>query len=751
MASITQTIPDYLRGVSKEPDHIKGPGFLRECKNAVPDITFGLMKRPGTKFEFALPKADETIYSNTELADGLWFALAQGGIGDSPFIGVLLPANDTRSNTEIKVWNLTTKTEATVTNSDHAYLQLNDRNSIPNTFRDFRINTIDQITVIVNTKAQVTASGNVVNGPKGSVQVSSVANLPAVGVSDTVYHVLNTGVAEDDYFTEYVDGAYVETAEVGSSSGLNPATMPVVIKKTGDNSFSIEPLELIDRAVGSITQNPHPSFINSYINNSFFYLNRIGFLSEDNIILSQPIVFDESNRADSPINFYRKSALVLIASDPVDVSTGSIRAVQLQNVQPAQQGLLLFGDTEQFLLYSDSAVISPRTTVVKSLSTYNIYGPIQPVELGDEFYFVNRTPRHLRVFKLTLRGDGYEPIFTDISKVVSNYVPNTIDSMSASSHNQMLSFTAQEERDIFFYRRYVENGELQMTAWYKWEMPGMVQFNVFIGDRFFLISFQDNEAILSSAYLNEVPIDQILVNAPDPGGFLYPSLGVGPFLDMWARADSVAPTRTSTNQLGAVTAYDPIITLPDNYPTISGVTPCVVVSEDVLLTFTTESASTNAGAIFVPTDNGDGTWTIRGSFSIDDLDRFIIGYRFDYDLELPTIYYREQTGYDYSAYTLISRVKLAFGQSGIVQFKLKYLGRNDIEAEDSWENLQPNTAANYYRSDRTPIDSTRIIMFPIHNRNTSFDMRVFSDSPFPVTLNQLKWEGQYVPSRYKRT
>ena len=548
-----------------------------------------------------------------------------------------------------------------------------------------------------------------------------------------------------------LNGAYVETAAVGSSAGLDATTMPVVIKKTGNNSFSIEAMDLVDRAVGSMVQNPHPSFINSYINNAFFYLNRIGFLSEDNVILSQPILFDETNRADSPINFYRKSALVAIASDPVDVSTGSIRPVQLQNVQPALQGLLLFGDTEQFMLYSDSAVISPQTTVVKSLSTYNIYGPIQPVELGDEFYFVNRTPRHLRIFKLMLRGDGYEPIFTDISKMVSNYVPNTIDTMSASSHNQMLSLTSQEERDIYFYRRYVENGELQMTAWYKWEMPGMVQFNAFVGDRYFLVSFQDDEAILSSAYLNEVPIDQVLVNAPDPGGFLYPSLGVGPFLDMWAKAVSVTPSRTSTNQDGAVTAYDPIITLPDNYPSISGVTPCVVVSEDVLQTYTSQQASTDAGTIFIPTDNGDGTWTIRGSFEINDLDRFVVGYRFDYDLEIPTIYYREQTGYDYSAYTLISRVKFAFGQSGIVQFKLKYLGRDDMDEDNGWEDVQPDTSANYYRSDRNPIDSTRVIMFPIHNRNTSFDMRVFSDSPFPVTLNQMKWEGQYVPSRYKRT
>ena len=49
MASVTQRVPNYLGGVSKQPDDKKFPGQVREALNAYPDPTFGLQKRPGLK------------------------------------------------------------------------------------------------------------------------------------------------------------------------------------------------------------------------------------------------------------------------------------------------------------------------------------------------------------------------------------------------------------------------------------------------------------------------------------------------------------------------------------------------------------------------------------------------------------------------------------------------------------------------------------------------------------------------------
>ena len=44
MASITQTIPSFISGISEQPDHLKFQGQLRDIVNAIPDVTLGLYK-----------------------------------------------------------------------------------------------------------------------------------------------------------------------------------------------------------------------------------------------------------------------------------------------------------------------------------------------------------------------------------------------------------------------------------------------------------------------------------------------------------------------------------------------------------------------------------------------------------------------------------------------------------------------------------------------------------------------------------
>ncbi len=48
MTSIRQTVPAYSAGISEQPDHLKFPGQLTDIVNAIPDVTKGLFKRPGS-------------------------------------------------------------------------------------------------------------------------------------------------------------------------------------------------------------------------------------------------------------------------------------------------------------------------------------------------------------------------------------------------------------------------------------------------------------------------------------------------------------------------------------------------------------------------------------------------------------------------------------------------------------------------------------------------------------------------------
>ena len=70
---------------------------------------------------------------------------------------------------------------------------------------------------------------------------------------------------------------------------------------------------------------------------------------------------------------------------------------------------------------------------------------------------------------------------------------------------------------------------------------------------------------------------------------------------------------------------------------------------------------------------------------------------------------------------------------------------------DEWYTLTPTQEANYYLGDDVPIETQNVFVVPIHQRTDNYTLRVFSDSPFPVALTSMAWEGTYSPRYYRRT
>ena len=66
MTNIRQTVPAYSAGISEQPDHLKFPGQVKDCINAVPDVTKGLFKRPGAR------RVGTTKLPNVQ-SGGSWF------------------------------------------------------------------------------------------------------------------------------------------------------------------------------------------------------------------------------------------------------------------------------------------------------------------------------------------------------------------------------------------------------------------------------------------------------------------------------------------------------------------------------------------------------------------------------------------------------------------------------------------------------------------------------------------------------
>ena len=104
MGTITQTIPSYTKGISQQPDTLKVPGQVNIAKNVLPDVTQGLMKRPGGMLVKSL--SDGTKNSATT---GRWFSYYRDE--NEQYIGQIDRTG------AVKMWHARTGAEQTVTYS----------------------------------------------------------------------------------------------------------------------------------------------------------------------------------------------------------------------------------------------------------------------------------------------------------------------------------------------------------------------------------------------------------------------------------------------------------------------------------------------------------------------------------------------------------------------------------------------------------------------------------------------------------
>ena len=70
---------------------------------------------------------------------------------------------------------------------------------------------------------------------------------------------------------------------------------------------------------------------------------------------------------------------------------------------------------------------------------------------------------------------------------------------------------------------------------------------------------------------------------------------------------------------------------------------------------------------------------------------------------------------------------------------------------DTWYDVQPTQDADQYLADDVPLTEETVFTIPIHQRTDNFDVKIFSNSPFPVSLSSMIWEGNYSPRFYRRS
>jgi hypothetical protein len=473
------------------------------------------------------------------------------------------------------------------------------------------------------------------------------------------------------------------------------------------------------------------------ITNMFLDNNRLGFLAGENVILSQSGEFG---------NFYFTSGKTIVESDPIDLNCSSIRPAKLHTALPTSQGLVLFSEFEQFMLFSESGTLTPSDSVIRSISKYETEPLISPVDVGTSMMFVSKTPSATRTMGMITRGLQESPIVVDISKVVSDYISPDIDLLTSSPQNSFVAMSGKDKPDIYFYR-FFNNGEKDvMQAWFRWEVPGEVQAHIIAQDTLFLIVRNANGYQLLQSPLSQSTLIQDQVNLR--------------FDNYFACNDA----RLDDQPL----IYDPVLDRtklpsPYNLP-VSDKFICYFTSEltvDTKVTSITQAAnrlhyvnsgnpSVGGGYIVEVTIEGNswyiiGDWTGRDDMNIPWRNRMIIGELYNFEVELPDTYFRiSEVVSDFTSSLTLSRYRFSFGETGEVNFASKAKG------SDEWNMVGAVSSANYYNADTPAATNQTLLTVPIYQRNNNFNFKITADTPLPVSINSMMWEGKYVARNYRR-
>ena len=628
-------------------------------------------------------------------------------------------------------------------------------------------------------------------------QVATLDELPSETVHNHVVKIVNSGALTSSYYLKYVanngtsgPGYFEETLAPDTSTGLDNATMPHELVNTSVNNFTFQRIAYDARAVGDDDTNAHPSFVGNKITQSFFHNNRLGFLSADTVSMSQSAKF---------FNFYHTSAQTVTAADPIDLSASTVKPVALHSVIPSTQGLVLFSANQQFLMGSADGILTPTKTVIRTIANYEMDTVIDPVDTGTTINFISKTPSYTRVFAMVTRGENENPQVADIGRVVSEWIPATVDTLISSAQNQFIAFSGQSTRYIYLFRQYAEGKEVKLQTWFNWEAPGTVQTIAADSDEFFAVTKQGGQFTLSKASLSQSPEDAIIVN--NDGQRL------NPCIDLYATASAVE--YDTTNEFSKcfipyndATNLTPVLVIKGTTATGQFIESGFTISPERVV----ESSGARSGQTYfkVPIKN-------LTSVASD----VIVGYKYDFDVILPNTYYRvddEMRRSDFTANLTIARMKFAVGLSGVMGFKLRskgirqgkrqytgdgsttvfnwdpsdisYVDRDQIKVKvnnvvttaftvnsdtqltlntapasgatvliylDEWYSLNPVVIADQYLANDIPIADQTVFTLPIHQKTENFTLRLFNDSPFPVSLNSMMWEGIYSPRFYRRT
>ena len=556
-------------------------------------------------------------------------------------------------------------------------------------------------------------------------KVNDLGDLPSQCKHGMVVEVVNSAADEDNHYVKFYgnndrdgEGVWEECAEPGRKTRFDRHLMPVALIRTADGHFRLCELDGAqytnsgdtfyhpqwdDCLVGDTTTNAEPSFVGNPITKLLFFRNRLCMLSEEHIVLSRPGDF---------FNFWAKSAIAFVPSDPIDLSASSEYPAIIYDGIQVNSGLILFTRNQQFMLTTDSDVLSIQTAKLNAISSYNFNEQTNPISLGTTIGFLDNAGKYSRFFEMAGVLREGQPQVIEQSAVVAKLFSKDLKIISNSRENSVIFFSEEGTTTLYGYRYFDQINDRKLASWFKWELTGNIRYHCMQDDSLFVVvrnnskdqllkmSLKMDQNTLTVSTDHRVHMDHLM----STNGWTYDAAN--------NKSTKAKPTGIeSGNQLAA---YD-------------------------------VDAGAQLGR-YAKITNNSGTLEVAGDWSGQT---FLLGHLYEMKVDLPTIYYMKASGgswtADTRANTLIHRVKLGFGPVGIFETTVTRIGK------PNYDDVFEVTPANQYLANNPGIfDDNVLRTIPIYDRNINTSLTIKSTHPAPATLHNMTWEGVYNQNYYER-
>jgi hypothetical protein len=545
-------------------------------------------------------------------------------------------------------------------------------------------------------------------------KIKSFSDLPYKGYTNFEVEVVGDQGTEFDNYYVYWDGsAWVETVKSGLDNEFNTATLPHLLIRTADGNFRFTKADGSTYTIGATTYTvpeyngrtcgdtitaSDPSFVGNKIQDVFFYRNRLGFLSDENVIFSKVSEF---------FTFYPETVTTALDDDAVDVAVSHNRVSNLKYAISLNEELLLFADQTQFLLKPEETLTS-KTVSINQATEYEIDPICKPIPVGKNVYFAFKRGSYAGVSEYFISQDLLTKEAQDTSINVPRYLTGRITSLKGSTtENTIFAFCNGERNSLGVYKFYFDaNNRSLQKSWSKYIFPsGTVLLDGDTIETFFYLVVKRADG----TYLEKI---NLKTNEVDT------NLNFPVLLDR-----KVLLTGTYNAGTGQTT-----FTLP--YPDTN--------TKNVILGGSWSSSL--KGRLIDVASSTSTTVVVNGNYSANPC---YVGNKYTFKYRFSTFYVREQKGSG-STSTIntgrlqLKKLKLVYGDTGYFTVTLYPRARTASVHKFTGQILG---SSNFILGQ--PVLESGDFQVPVQCRNLDIEMEITSDSYLPCNFLSAEWEGLF--------